>query len=265
MSHGVASQTPRPPESVIAFFKRFEPQLAVAVESNGRGVIGFIVDLPGGFVRGRTEAEAVSKVNTEASDYLAWVGLGTSSMPSQGFVGQRCSSSLTVEDADSLILLDADRQKISSAEFDVLSDLALYSGHSFEALYHSASLKNWVDPTRVRSTFHGPCPSSIEASHSHVAKAQAYYLSRLGLPLQEDEFITVRRLGLGLLRKQFEAHGNTPPVEVDGELWTLKKVIRRLVWHDRIHAKAVMRMMSKQEQLGLISGHPDPFHFSTLL
>ena len=27
----------------------------------------------------------------------------------------------------------------------------------------------------------------------------------------------------------------------DGELWTLRKVLRRFLWHDRIHAKAMWR------------------------
>ncbi len=247
----------------------------MAVESNGKGVIGFIVDLPGGFVRGRTEAEAVSKVNAEASRYLAWAGLGggiivvggegKASGRFQGFVVQRCTSGLAVEDADSLILLDADRRKMHADEFRALSDLALYSGQTFESLYQGAELKDWVDPSKVRSTFHGPCPSTIEATRSHVSKTQAYYLSRLGLSLQEGEFMMMRRLGLSLLHKEFEAHGNKPPVEVEGELWTLKKVLRRFVWHDRIHAKAIERMMRKQQQLGLIPGYPDPFRFSSLV
>lgn len=27
-----------------------------------------------------------------------------------------------------------------------------------------------------------------------------------------------------------------------GELWSLKKVLRRFIWHDRIHAKVMYRM-----------------------
>jgi len=177
---------------------------------------------------------------------------------------QRCASRLAVEDADTLVLLDADRRKMRPEEFRALSDLALFSGQTFDGVYQGAELKGWVDPAKV-SSFHWPYPSTIEATHSHVAKTQAYYLSRLGLPLQEGEFMMMRRLGLNLLGKEFEAHANRPPVEVDGELWTVKKVLRRVVCHDRIHAKAVTRMMRKQEQLGLIPGYPDPFHSSSLV
>ena len=30
-----------------------------------------------------------------------------------------------------------------------------------------------------------------------------------------------------------------------GEDWSLRKVLRRFIWHDRIHAKAMYRMASK--------------------
>ncbi len=264
MSFRGASQATRPQESVVSLLRCVQPNLTVAVESNGKGFIGFIVDLPGAFVRGRTESEAMSKVNAEAGRFLAWAGMGGSGR-FQGFVVQRCVSRLAVEDADSLILVDADRRKMRPEEFRAFSDLALYSGQTFEGVYQGAKLKGWVDPAKVRASFHGPCPSTIEATRSHVARTQAYYLSRLGLPLQEGDFMMMRRLGLNLLGKEFEAHANKPPVEVDGELWTLKKVLRRLVWHDRVHAKAIARMMRKQEQLGLVSDYPDPFHFSSLV
>jgi hypothetical protein len=263
MSSRRASPAARPPESVVSLFRGAQPTMTVGVESNGKGVMGFIVDLPGAFVRGRTEAEALAKVGAEAGRYLAWAGLSGEGR-TRGFVVQRCASKLSVEDGDTLILLDADRAKVRPDELRALSDLAAFSGQTFEAVYQGAKLKDWVDPSRERECFHGHCPSSIEATHSHVLKTQAYYLSRLGIPLQQGEFMMMRRLGLNLLAKEFEANGNKAPVEADGELWTLRKVLRRLVWHDRIHAKAASRMMRKQEQLGLIAEHPDPFRFSSL-
>jgi hypothetical protein len=38
---------------------------------------------------------------------------------------------------------------------------------------------------------------------------------------------------------------NTASRASDGEEWTLKKVCRRFVWHDRIHGKAMTRMAAK--------------------
>ena len=29
------------------------------------------------------------------------------------------------------------------------------------------------------------------------------------------------------------------------ETWTLRKLLRRFIWHDRIHARAMVRMMKR--------------------
>ena len=44
-----------------------------------------------------------------------------------------------------------------------------------------------------------------------------------------------------------------------GEQWSLRKVCRRFVWHDRIHAKAMYRMAVKLCGTDAIS---DPFFFA---
>jgi hypothetical protein len=276
----------RPPESVIGYFMRMrqQPNPTVAVETNGRGFIGFIVDLPGGYVRGKTEAEAVSKAGLEVSRYLAWVGLdrglggggGGGGMP-RSFVVQRQTTTASVDQGDTMMLLDADRPKMRPEEFRALSDLVLYSGETFESAYQGAKLKSWTDESRLPlPTFYGQRPCTIEQVYSHVRRTQTYYLSRLGLPLQDGDFMMMRRLAVNSLRNEFEhgARGSNGSssralVTLEGETWTLRKVLRRFVWHDRIHAKAILRIMRRQEQLGLVGTAVgelvvDPFHFSSL-
>jgi len=45
----------------------------MAFETNGKGYMGFIVELPGAFIRGITEQEALTKVKKEVSLYLKWL------------------------------------------------------------------------------------------------------------------------------------------------------------------------------------------------
>lgn len=49
--------------------------------------------------------------------------------------------------------------------------------------------------------------------------------------------------------------------EVDHESWMLSKLLRRFIWHDRIHRKAITKILSKQVQLGLIGQYEDAFRF----
>ncbi len=44
--------------------------VSIAFETNGRGYIGLIVELPGAFIRDRSEKEAIAKVNGEVNLYL---------------------------------------------------------------------------------------------------------------------------------------------------------------------------------------------------
>lgn len=43
-----------------------------------------------------------------------------------------------------------------------------------------------------------------------------------------------------------------------GEEWSLRKVLRRFIWHDRIHAKAMYRMATKIWMKDIIA---NPFLF----
>lgn len=67
-----------------------------------------------------------------------------------------------------------------------------------------------------------------------------------------------RRRGFEALEKRPDFLAN-PVVEGSyGEYWTLRKVLRRFIWHDRIHAKAMYRMAA-----GIFGAEniPNPFFF----
>jgi len=225
--------------------------------------LGFIIELPGAFVRGETERNALSKVHAEASAYSRWAR-SPSEPPSEVMVVQRHNCKLHVEDADCEILLDADRGVMGKAEFKTLADLAIYSGETFDRIYAASELKDWVDTARIRLTFNGQAPKTIQEIFEHVNRTQKYYLSRAGLGLPEearDNFLEIRRNCLALLEELFNQTGNSTVFNVSDEEWTLKKILRRFIWHDRIHGKSIYRILRKQENLGLTGRIEDPFHF----
>jgi hypothetical protein len=235
--------------------------VSVSVETNGKGYIGFLVELPGAFVRGRSESELLEKVPGEVRSYLEWLGT-PSEHRVQGTIVESHRCKLTVEDADSEILLAADRGQMELDEFRRLAGIVSLSGKTFSSLYNSAQFKDWVDPSRRRDTFYGKTPSTIREIFDHVKNSQHYYLSRIGLEVaREGSFDEVREEGMVKIRGLFDTQGNSREYRMEGESWTVKKVLRRLVWHDRIHGKAIMRILAKQNYLGLIESYEDPFRF----
>jgi hypothetical protein len=238
--------------------------ISVALETNGRGFIGFIVQLPGGFVRGKTEEEALSKVSSEVHSYTKWLDIEPPTRY-EVHVSQRHPCALTVEDADSEILLEEDKSPRNEHEFMELCDLVSYSGETFYALFKNAKLEKWIDESRIRKTFYGEMPKTIREILDHVNGTQYYYLSRAKPKAKEQvgDFLQTRQNCLSALWELFEQQRNDQLFQVDNEEWTLMKILRRFIWHDRIHGKAIVRIMRKQKQLGLISGVEDPFYFVT--
>ena len=57
------------------FSIEFGDTASVAFETNGKGYLGYIVELPGAFIRGATEEEALKKVPKEVSSYLRWLDI----------------------------------------------------------------------------------------------------------------------------------------------------------------------------------------------
>lgn len=236
--------------------------VSIVFETNGKGYLGFIVELPGAFVRGKTKNEAIAKVNQEVNLYLKWLNMEKKRDYNVKVV-QMHRSSLMVEDADNEILLEADKETMDEEEFKDLLNLAWFSGETFLRLYTSTKFKDWADDARIRKTFYGDNLTTIQEICDHVKGCQYYYLSRTGYEFEEKEegFMETGKFCTEKIRELYYKNNNSIVFDVDNELWTLKKILRRFIWHDRIHGKAMTRILEKQRQLGMIDGYDDPFHF----
>ena len=132
-------------------------RISVAFETNGKGFIGFIVQLPGAYVRGKTEEEALSKVGSEVQSYAKWLGAGPP-VRYEVLVSQRHPYALTVEDADSEILLEEDKSPMNDRKFMELHDYVKKVAEHIEPRF---SLAGW----RLRCR---PRPSDL--SHGCVSR-----------------------------------------------------------------------------------------------
>jgi hypothetical protein len=129
----------------------------------------------------------------------------------------------------------------------------------FETLYASV-------PTRKNgSTERRPftrCAVTARQMYEHTRGVNPYYFGEIGLHADQDGTIAACR------KRAFEKletrTGFLDNRIFDGsfhEQWTLRKVLRRFVWHDRIHAKALYRAARNafgDERI------PDVFYFQGL-
>uniref|UniRef100_A0A7C6A8U6 DinB family protein n=1 Tax=candidate division WOR-3 bacterium TaxID=2052148 RepID=A0A7C6A8U6_UNCW3 len=202
-------------------------------------------------------------MDQEVNLYLKWLGIEQKPQYKIKVI-QRHRSSLMVEDADNEILLKADKEIMNEEEFINWTNIALYSGKTFSKIYSDAKFKDFVDETKIRKTFYGENPKTIQEIFDHVNRCQYYYLSRTKIEFEakDEDFMKIRAFCLQKLKELYRKNNNYTIFEIDNELWTLKKILRRFIWHDRIHGKAVARILKKQKQLGMINEYNDPFYFT---
>jgi uncharacterized glyoxalase superfamily protein PhnB len=215
--------------------------MEIVYETNGKGVLGWIVELPGAYIRGKTIDEAKDKINNEIIEYKKWLDLPyTMEYITEETIIQ---SKLAIEDADSNILLDYDIDDYETPE-GLKSDckLVLISANKVNEIYRRCNYKNAIDKTKIRKTFYGDVYSTIEKQYIHIINVQRYYLNNIctdtetGMEIIDGRIKTIEKINEKYIESRNKIY-KTPE-----ENWTIRKVIRRLIWHDRIHAKAIKRM-----------------------
>lgn len=88
----------------------------------------------------------------------------------------------------------------------------------------------------------------------HTKNVNSYYFSEIGVKADNGgTIIECRRKGFALLEQMPDYLKNEVCEGSYGELWSLKKVLRRFIWHDRIHAKAMYRMAVRTFGTGAVS------------
>ncbi|MDD3400326.1 MAG: hypothetical protein PHT58_01660 [Eubacteriales bacterium] len=212
----------------------------VVKEYNDNGCMFWVEQLAGAFVRGKTAEEALDKLPAEVRAYTLWAN-GRAEQVDAVNISYEKKSVLKVEDADSDVLFPSERLPMNMAEYTLQKELAIRSAKDFRALYLSVPQRDRA-LVKSRQTFYGKIPASAKEMVTHTNNTLAYYAAGIGIEHTNLEDFVDNRLELF---KEIEGNRDFLLVRVftakDGEEWTLKKLMRRLIWHDRIHAKALYR------------------------
>ena len=228
-------------------------------EHNGDDTLLYALDLPGAYTRGACLAEAMRKMPSEVRSYLSWAGR---SIPDhiETVVVQDAPCTLAVSDADSDVIFDLERSPLGIDEYIERKALSLRSAKCFQELYDSIPTKDVCrDP--VRQTFYGQVPRTAEEMYRHTRSVNAYYFAEIGVDADnEGTIFECRARGFAALERIPDFLKLEPSEGSYGEWWSLRKLFRRFLWHDRIHAKAMYRMAKRNSVVDDIA---DPFRFES--
>ena len=213
-------------------------------EHNGRDTLLYAVDFVGAYTRGETLEAAVRKMQAEICSYLKWCGKKAVTSMDIVIIEEKVSE-LAICDADSDVLFESEQAPLTTEEYEALKALALKSAKDFLALYESIPDKD-AAAAPERKSFYGPVPRTANEMYEHTKNVNTYYFAEIAVEADHDGNIyECRKRGFEALESSPDFLQNTVRKGSYGEDWSLRKVLRRFIWHDRIHAKAMYRMATK--------------------
>ena len=213
-------------------------------EHNGNDTLLYAVDYVGAFTRGESLEIARMKMPGEILSYIKWLGEDVTDSI-EIIITQEKDSDLAIKDADSDVLFESEKAPLTTDEYEKLKALALKSAKDFLALYESIPDKS-ATAIAERKTFYGNVPRSADEMYEHTKSVNEYYFAEIDVDADNSGNIyECRKRGFEILETKPDYLNNSVIEGSYGEDWSLRKVLRRFIWHDRIHARAMYRMAVK--------------------
>lgn len=210
-------------------------------EHNGDDSILYSTQYIGAYTRGENLLMASRKMEGEIKSYCEWAGIKAPESICPEIVQEKISE-LQIRDADSDVLFDSERGFPTPAEYDSLKRLALKSAADFLQLYRLIPDKN-KSSNAARKTFYGDVPRTAFEMYEHTKNVNSYYFGEIDVEAScEGTILACREEGFKKIESADGFLENRVFSGSYGEDWTLRKLLRRFIWHDRIHAKAMYRM-----------------------
>lgn len=212
-------------------------------EHNGNDTLLYATNFIGAYTCGESLEIAKVKMPQEIVSYCKWLGLDVSNEIDIVIVGEKCSE-LAIQDADSDVFFESEQAPLTVEEYEKMKAIALKSAKDFLALYESIPDKNTAAAPE-RKTFYGSVPRTANEMYEHAKNVNAYYFAEDIDSDNNGNIYECRKRGFETLERQPDFLQNAVIEGSYGEDWSLRKVLRRFIWHDRIHARAMYRMAVK--------------------
>jgi predicted RNase H-like HicB family nuclease len=212
----------------------------VHVESNRQGhTVAHIPLLPGCIVRAQSPEQALSYVEEAITLYLLWLnnhGDAPQHVPSliRTRVFEKHKGGAASGSGSRVALLNSDRLPIDRKELEEYLQRMCFSRKDLLEITSplTSDVLQYRKDRRQRT---------IREILQHIAGAEQWYLTRLikipRFPAQKTHLLrlhAVREATIKLL-SQYDLRGSARVVEKEDEPWTLRKVLRRFLEHEREH------------------------------
>lgn len=219
---------------------------SVEVGADGWATI-WVPELAGLFLNGSTERETLREIPQAIKAYQRWLrGHGepvrVTAAPAVDVV-QRSQARARMRWGNTTVLHDFQRPRLTQPE--LARGLRWMGFMRWDTLLLLAALPpaglDWTKPGQART---------IAQHLRHVANAERWYLDRLALgPFPDlgrttdplERIARVRRMTLARLAKMTREE-RARIRKVDGEWWSARKMLSRILYHERYHLRSMARI-----------------------
>lgn len=206
--------------------------------------IGYIRGLPGCFASAETRESCLASLPAAIAGYGEWSGEPVARAPTVA-LGEAHVSWLLDADYEVNAFFAADRPPLSAD--DVGRGLLLLKRSRAELL---ATINPLSTVERCREVEDG---WSVERILRHVGGAEWWYLDRLGLAPPRDTVPDDAMARLAFVRGQLVAAlpgltGSDLVTAPRMELWSPRKLLRRVLWHERDHTAHARQFVARLHQ-----------------
>ena len=231
-------------------------QIRIGLENNIEGrTLAWALDYHGCFAYGADEAEALICLPRELLRYEIWIKDHTPN----SWVDFEDLDMRVVERYDTFRIGDDYRPAAAGAGYEINAWFRDdWRPLSVEEIEQALKIFQWqrdellaglstLDPDLLTKEHPGQRWNILGIAR-HIANAELWYLSRLGLTSLSHKDLnpeTEARLAqtAELVQQHFPAFADQVEVRgIDGEFWSYRKIIRRTLWHQRDHIEHIKEL-----------------------
>ncbi len=235
-------------------------KIAVCLEAGSEGTGAFVPECPGCWVFGRSPESALAKVRAAVTEWFDWLERHGEPVPAE-------AKDFEIEVAE---VLRVSYNPVNAGKPEPLfwSEVALvtkkdvawtlklleYSREDLLKLVSNLGSKalNWPPPGK---------PRTIRNCLRHIAYVEPWYITRLNVelpiryPRNVFEMLShTRKVVVDFLRDmpKDRMRGVFQPIKDKSplcNLWTARKILRRLVDHERLHTRYIIKVLQSYNEL----------------
>ena len=214
--------------------------------------LAWALDFPGAFACGKNDTEALAALPQALAEFESWIGQhdNTNQVSIAEFkiqVEESFDSFVTDENVTVNAFFEDDRRPLRTVEIEQALKI-----HTWQRQDLLAGVRN-LDPEMMTRMLPGQ-RWNINGILNHIGRTEIRYLGYLDLPLPTAELLVhnpfkILEFSYTLVQKTLpRLAGNTAVLDQDGELWSARKLVRRLLWHQHDHIEHIQQIVEIANQ-----------------